>query len=71
MVLAAEGRSTWSKGAAIPEIPVDQVPHVYYAGVANGDNGLVASFRPRAGSSTSAADIKAAPGQGLRNRRPA
>ncbi len=31
------------KGAAIPEITVDDDSHVYYAGVARGEHGLVAN----------------------------
>ena len=61
VVLAAEGYPVnVVKGAAIPEIPVDQDSHVYYAGVANGDNGLVASSGRVLLVETSAADIKAA-----------
>ena len=44
VVLAADGYpANVIKGAAIPEIPVDADSHVYYAGVANGEHGLVSS----------------------------
>ena len=48
------------KGAAIPEITVDDDSHVYYAGVARGEHGLVANSGRVLLVETSAADIKAA-----------
>ena len=44
VVLAADGYPVdVIKGAAIPEIPVDEDSHVYYAGVARSEEGLVAN----------------------------
>ncbi|MEE8758141.1 MAG: phosphoribosylamine--glycine ligase [Bifidobacterium sp.] len=44
VVLASDGYPTnVVKGAAIPRIDVDANSHVYYAGVAQGDDGLIAS----------------------------
>ena len=43
-MIASEGYPTnVVKGAAIPEITVDDDSHVYYAGVARGEHGLVAN----------------------------
>ena len=61
VVLASEGYPTnVVKGAAIPEITVDDDSHVYYAGVARGEHGLVANSGRVLLVETSAADIKAA-----------
>ena len=61
VVLASDGYPVnVVKGAAIPEIPVDEDPHVYYAGVANGEHGLVASSGRVLLVETTAPDIKAA-----------
>ena len=60
-VLASDGYPVnVVKGAAIPEIPVDEDTHVYYAGVANGEHGLVASSGRVLLVETTAPDIKAA-----------
>ena len=48
------------KGAHIPEIPVGEDSHVYYAGVANSDEGLIANSGRVLLVETSAPDIKAA-----------
>ncbi|NMN01759.1 phosphoribosylamine--glycine ligase [Bifidobacterium panos] len=59
VVLAAEGYPVnVVKGARIPEIPVDEDSHVYYAGVASGENGLVASSGRVLLVETSAPSIK-------------
>ena len=61
VVLASDGYPVnVVKGAAIPEIPVDEDTHVYYAGVANGEHGLVASSGRVLLVETTAPDIKAA-----------
>lgn len=61
VVLAADGYPVdVIKGAAIPEIPVDEDSHVYYAGVARSEEGLVANSGRVLLVETSAADIKAA-----------
>ena len=61
VVIASEGYPTnVVKGAAIPEITVDDDSHVYYAGVARGEHGLVANSGRVLLVETSAADIKAA-----------
>ena len=61
VVLASEGYPTnVVKGAAIPEIKVDDDSHVYYAGVTRGEHGLVANSGRVLFVETSAADIKAA-----------
>ena len=61
VVLAADGYPVdVIKGAAIPEIPVDEDSHVYYAGVARSEEGLVAHSGRVLLVETSAADIKAA-----------
>lgn len=61
VVLAAEGYPVQVvKGAAIPEITVDEDSHVYYAGVANSPNGLVASSGRVLLVEATADDIKAA-----------
>ena len=60
VVLAADGYPVdVIKGAAIPEIPVDEDSHVYYAGVARSEEGLVANSGRVLLVETSAADIKA------------
>ena len=60
MVLAAEGYPVEVvKGAVIPAIDVDEDSHVYYAGVATGDEGgLVASSGRVLFVETSAPTIK-------------
>ena len=59
VVLAAEGYPVnVVKGARIPEIPVDEDSHVYYAGVASSENGLVASSGRVLLVETSAPSIK-------------
>lgn len=61
VVLASDGYPVnVVKGAAIPEIPVDEDTHVYYAGVANGEHGLVVSSGRVLLVETTAPDIKAA-----------
>ena len=61
VVIASEGYPTnVVKGAAIPEITVDDDSHVYYAGVARGEHGLVANSGRVLLVESSAADIKAA-----------
>ena len=61
VVLAADGYPVdVIKGAAIPEIPVDEDSHVYYAGVARSEEGLVANSGRVLLVETSAADIKTA-----------
>lgn len=61
VVLAADGYPVnVIKGAAIPEIPVDEDSHVYYAGVARSEEGLIANSGRVLLVETSAADIKAA-----------
>ena len=61
VVIASDGYPTnVVKGAAIPEITVDDDSHVYYAGVARGEHGLVANSGRVLLVETSAADIKAA-----------
>ena len=61
VVLAGDGYPVdVIKGAAIPEIPVDEDSHVYYAGVARSEEGLVANSGRVLLVETSAADIKAA-----------
>ena len=61
VVLAADGYPVdVIKGAAIPEIPVDEDSHVYYAGVARSEEGLVANSGRVLLVETSAADFKAA-----------
>ena len=61
LVLAADGYPVdVIKGAAIPEIPVDEDSHVYYTGVARSEEGLVANSGRVLLVETSAADIKAA-----------
>ncbi len=61
VVLAAEGYPVdVVKGAAIPEIPVDKNSHVYYAGVEDSENGLVASSGRVLLVETSAPTIKEA-----------
>ncbi|OZG62229.1 phosphoribosylamine--glycine ligase [Bifidobacterium lemurum] len=61
VVLAAEGYPVnVVKGASIPEIAVDEDSHVYYAGVANSPDGLVASSGRVLLVETTADDIKAA-----------
>ena len=62
VVLASDGYPTHVvKGAHIPSIPVDDTSHVYYAGVARGeDGGLVASSGRVLLVETTADDIKAA-----------
>lgn len=61
VVLASEGYPTnVVKGAAIPEIKVDDDSHVYYAGVTRGEHGLVANSGRVLFVETSAADIKTA-----------
>ena len=61
VVIASDGYPTnVVKGAAIPEITVDDDSHVYYAGVARGEHGLVANSGRVLLVESSAADIKAA-----------
>ena len=48
------------KGAKIPSIPVDDASHVYYAGVSNSDQGLVASSGRVLLIETTAPDLKSA-----------
>ena len=61
VVLASDGYPTnVVKGAAIPEIKVDDDSHVYYAGVTRGEHGLVANSGRVLFVETSAADIKTA-----------
>ena len=62
VVLAADGYpNNVIKGAAIPEIPVDESSHVYYAGVASTEHGgLMASSGRVLLVETTADDIKAA-----------
>lgn len=61
VVLAAEGYpANVVKGAAIPAIDVDDDSHVYFAGVATGEDGLVASSGRVLLVETTADDIKAA-----------
>ena len=61
VVIASDGYPTnVVKGAAIPEITVDDDSHVYYAGVARGEHGLVANSGRVLLVETSAADIKTA-----------
>ena len=48
------------KGAKIPSIPVDDASHVYYAGVSNSDQGLVASSGRVLLVETTAPDLKSA-----------
>ena len=61
VVLAADGYPVnVVKGAKIPEITVDEDSHVYYAGVANSPDGLVASSGRVLLVETTADDIKAA-----------
>ena len=59
------------KGAKIPSIPVDDASHVYYAGVSNSDQGLVASSGRVLLIETTAPDLNVRPRQGLRNHRQA
>ena len=61
VVLAAEGYPTnVVKGAAVPDIDMDADSHVYYAGVAQGENGLVASSGRVLLIETSAPTVKVA-----------
>ena len=61
VVLAAEGYPTnVVKGAAVPDIDMDADSHVYYAGVAQGENGLIASSGRVLLIETSAPTVKAA-----------
>ena len=61
VVLAAEGYPTnVVKGAAVPDIDLDADSHVYYAGVAQGESGLVASSGRVLLIETSAPTVKAA-----------
>lgn len=61
VVLAAKGYpDNVVTGAPIPRIPLDENSHVYYAGVSNSDEGLVASSGRVLVVESSAEDIKAA-----------
>ena len=62
VVLAADGYpNNVIKGAAIPQIPVDESSHVYYAGVSSTEHGgLMASSGRVLLVETTADDIKAA-----------
>ena len=61
VVLASDGYPTHTvTGAAVPDIPVDDDSHVYYAGVANGKDGLVSSSGRVLLLETTASDIRAA-----------
>lgn len=61
VVLAAEGYPIdVVKGAPIPAIDVDEDSHVYFAGVATGEDGLIASSGRVLLVETTADDIKAA-----------
>ena len=61
VVLAAEGYPTnVVKGAAVPDIDLDADSHVYYAGVAQGESGRVASSGRVLLIETSAPTVKAA-----------
>ena len=61
MVIASNGYpENVIKGARVPEIEADEDSHVYYAGVSNSDQGLVASSGRVLLIETTAPDLKSA-----------